>query len=87
MKFFGEHRVGPNSPARPLQRPHPAQRDSPPRHPVPQALRQVHLMLLGGGVAIIFAISPRLSLVMVSTFPVLMLVAVFLGRKVRAHLA
>jgi ATP-binding cassette subfamily B protein len=28
-------------------------------------------------------ISPRLSLVMVSTFPVLMLVAVFLGRKVR----
>jgi ATP-binding cassette subfamily B protein len=39
-------------------------------------------MLLGGVVAIT-ATSPRLSLVMVSTFPVLMLVAVFAGRKVR----
>jgi ATP-binding cassette subfamily B protein len=48
---------------------------------VPQCLRQI-MMLLGGTIGIV-TISPRLSLVMVSTFPVLMGVAVVLGRKVR----
>ena len=39
--------------------------------------------MLFGGIIAIMIISPRLSLVMISTFPVLMLVAVFIGRKVR----
>jgi ATP-binding cassette subfamily B protein len=48
---------------------------------VPQALRQV--MLLCGGVVIIAITSLRLSLVMLSSFPVVMLVAVFFGRRIR----
>jgi ABC-type multidrug transport system fused ATPase/permease subunit len=50
-------------------------------HIVPQALRQT--MLLIGGTVAIFITSTRLSLVMFVSFPVLMLAAVFIGRKVR----
>ena len=78
MKFFGEHRVGELTSR--LSSDLTLLSDTL-ASTVPQALRQT-MMLLGGVVAII-AISPRLSLVMVSTFPVLMGVAVFLGRKVR----
>ncbi len=78
MKFFGEHRVGEltsrlSSDLTLLSETLAGT--------VPQFLRQ--MMMLFGGVVAIVTISPRLSLVMVSTFPVLMLVAVFLGRKVR----
>ena len=78
MKFFGEHRVGELTSR--LSSDLTLLTDTL-AGTVPQTLRQI-MMLLGGVVAIV-AISPRLSLVMVSTFPVLMLVAVFLGRKVR----
>jgi ATP-binding cassette subfamily B protein len=78
MKFFGEHRVGELTSR--LSSDLTLLSDTL-ASTVPQALRQT-MMLLGGVVAII-TISPRLSLVMVSTFPVLMGVAVFLGRKVR----
>ncbi|HEX5177036.1 MAG TPA: ABC transporter transmembrane domain-containing protein, partial [Chthoniobacteraceae bacterium] len=78
MKFFGEHRVGEL-----------ASRLSADIglleemliSAVPQALRQV--MLLCGGVVIIAATSLRLSLVMLSSFPVVMLVAVVFGRRIR----
>jgi len=78
MKFFGEHRVGELTSR--LSNDLTLLGDTL-TSTVPQALRQT--MMLLGGVAAIIAISPRLSLVMVSTFPVLMGVAVFLGRKVR----
>ncbi|TCO91081.1 ATP-binding cassette subfamily B protein [Chthoniobacter flavus] len=78
MKFFGEHRVGELTSR--LSNDLTLLTDTL-AGTVPQALRQ--MMMLFGGVVAIVAISPRLSLVMVSTFPVLMLVAVFLGRKVR----
>jgi ATP-binding cassette subfamily B protein len=78
MKFFGEHRVGELSSR--LSSDLTLLVDTL-TGTVPQALRQT--MMLCGGVVAIMVISPRLSLVMVSTFPVLMLVAVFLGRKVR----
>jgi ATP-binding cassette subfamily B protein len=78
MKFFGEHRVGEL-----------ASRLSSDLglledvliSAVPQALRQA--MLLIGGVAIIAVTSLRLSLVMLSSFPVLMIVAVVFGRRIR----
>ncbi len=78
MKFFGEHRVGELTSR--LSSDLTLLTDTL-AGTVPQTLRQI--MMLFGGVIAIVAISPRLSLVMVSTFPVLMLVAVFLGRKVR----
>lgn len=78
MKFFGEHRVGELTSR--LSNDLALLVDTL-TSTVPQALRQS--MMLIGGVAAIMVISPRLSLVMISTFPVLMLVAVFLGRKVR----
>jgi len=78
MKFFGEHRVGELTSR--LSNDLTLLVDTL-TGTVPQALRQT--MMLFGGVIAIMIISPRLSLVMISTFPVLMLVAVFLGRKVR----
>jgi ABC transporter fused permease/ATP-binding protein len=78
MKFFGEHRVGELTSR--LSNDLTLLVDTL-TSTVPQALRQT--MMLCGGLVAIMIISPRLSLVMVSTFPVLMLVAVFLGRKVR----
>jgi ATP-binding cassette subfamily B protein len=78
MKFFGEHRVGEL-----------ASRLSSDLGlledvligAVPQALRQG--MLLVGGVVIIAVTSLRLSLVMLSSFPLLMIVAVIFGRRIR----
>jgi len=78
MKFYGEHRVGELTSR--LSNDLTLLGDTL-TGTVPQMLRQT-MMLFGGLVAIIW-ISPRLALVMVSTFPVLMLVAVFMGRKVR----
>jgi ABC transporter fused permease/ATP-binding protein len=78
MKFFGEHRVGELTSR--LSNDLTLLADTL-TATIPQALRQT--MMLFGGVIAIMIISPRLSLVMISTFPVLMLVAVFLGRKVR----
>ncbi|MCE9612620.1 MAG: ATP-binding cassette domain-containing protein [Chthoniobacter sp.] len=78
MKFFGEHRVGELTSR--LSSDLSLMGDTL-CGTIPQALRQT-IMLLGGVVAIT-ATSPRLSLVMVSTFPVLLIVAVFVGRKVR----
>jgi ATP-binding cassette subfamily B protein len=78
MKFFGEHRVGELTSRLSSDL---ALVGETLTGTISQALRQA-IMLLGGVVAIT-ATSPRLSLVMVSTFPVLMLVAVFAGRKVR----
>ncbi len=78
MKFFGEHRVGELTSR--LSSDLALVCDTL-TGTIPQALRQT-VMLLGGVIAIM-ATSPRLSLVMVSTFPVLLLVAVFVGRKVR----
>jgi ATP-binding cassette subfamily B protein len=48
---------------------------------IPQFLRQ--FVLLAGGVTLIAITSGRLTLVMLSSFPVLMLVATVLGRKIR----
>lgn len=48
----------------------------------PQFLR--HSALLLGGIALIAATSLRLSAVMISTFPVLLLAAVMMGRRIRA---
>lgn len=48
---------------------------------IPQLLRQ--LLLLIGGVALIMFTSGRLSLVMLSTVPVLMIVATIVGRRIR----
>ncbi len=78
MRFFGEHRVGELTSR--LSNDLTLLVDTL-TGTVPQALRQT--MMLFGGLVAIMVISPRLALVMVSTFPVLMLVAVFLGRKVR----
>ena len=78
MKFFGEHRVGELTSRMSSDLTLVGETLT---GTIPQALRQT-IMLLGGVIAIT-ATSPRLSLVMVSTFPVLMLVAVFVGRKVR----
>jgi ATP-binding cassette subfamily B protein len=78
MKFFGEHRVG--ELASRLSSDLALLGDTL-AGTIPQALRQT-IMLLGGVIAIT-ATSARLSLVMVSTFPVLLLVAISFGRKVR----
>jgi len=78
MRFFGEHRVGEL-----------ASRLSSDLGlledvligAVPQALRQG--MLLCGGIGIIAVTSLRLSLVMLSSFPLVMIVAVVFGRRIR----
>lgn len=46
-----------------------------------QLLRQTAILV--GGVILIFVTSPQLSLVMLSTFPILVAVAVFFGKKIR----
>lgn len=46
-----------------------------------QLLRQTAILV--GGVTLIFVTSPQLSLVMLSTFPTLVAVAVFFGKKIR----
>ncbi len=48
---------------------------------IPQFLRQSALMV--GGITLIAVTSLRLSAVMISTFPVLLLAAIFMGRRIR----
>ncbi len=78
MRFHGEHRVGELSSRLSNDVALLAETLA---HTIPQALRQS--MMLVGGVAMIALTSLRLSLVMLCSFPVLLLVAVFFGRKVR----
>ncbi len=78
MKFHGEHRVGELTSR--LSSDIALVADAL-AATIPQALRQA--VMLFGGVAFIAATSLRLSLVMLASFPVLTLVAVFFGRKVR----
>ncbi len=78
MTFFGEHRVGELSSRLSSDI---SQLQEMLISVVPQALRQV--MLLTGGIAIIAITSMRLSLVMISSFPVLILLAVLFGRRIR----
>ncbi len=78
MKFFGEHRVGELSSRLSNDL---GQLQDMLTNAVPQALRQTVLLL--GGVAIIAATSLRLSLIMISSFPVLILLAVVFGRRIR----
>jgi len=79
MKFHGEHRVGELTSR--LSNDLTLLADTL-CGTIPQALRQT--MMLLGGVVMIALTSLRLSLVMLCSFPVLMLVAVFVGRKVRS---
>ncbi len=78
MKFFGEHRVGELASRLSNDL---AQLQDMLTGAVPQALRQT--MLLVGGVAVIAVTSLRLSLIMISSFPVLILLAVLFGRRIR----
>nr|MDQ3623962.1 ABC transporter transmembrane domain-containing protein [Verrucomicrobiota bacterium] len=78
MKFFGEHRVGELSSRLSNDL---AQIQDTLTFTVAQAIRQI--MLLGGGVVLIAATSVKLSLVMISSFPVLMLLGVVFGRRIR----
>ncbi len=78
MTFFGEHRVGELASRLSSDI---AQVQDMLVSVVPQALRQT--MLLCGGIVMIAVTSLKLSLVMVSSFPVLILMAVFVGRRVR----
>ena len=78
MKFFGEHRVGELSSRLSNDL---AQIQDTLTFTVSQMIRQV--MLLGGGIALIAVTSLHLSLVMISSFPVLILLAVLFGRRIR----
>ena len=78
MKFFGERRVG--ELASSLANDMALLQDTL-CHIAPQTLRQT--MMLVGGIIAIFITSTRLSLVMLVSFPVLMLAAVVFGRRVR----
>ena len=78
MRFFGEHRVGELSCrlSNDLSQIHDTLTFT-----FAQAIRQT--MLLVGGIGLIAATSLRLSLVMISSFPVLMLLGVLFGRRIR----
>jgi ATP-binding cassette subfamily B protein len=78
MRFFGEHRVGELSSRLSNDL---AQIQDTLTFLFAAAIRQS--MMLTGGMAMIAATSPRLSLVMVSSFPVLILLAVAFGRRIR----
>ena len=78
MRFFGEHRVGELSSRLSNDL---AQIQDTLTFTFAQAIRQT--MLLVGGTALIAATSLRLSLVMISSFPVLMLLGVLFGRRIR----
>ena len=78
MKFFGEHRVGELSSRLSNDL---SQIQDTLTFTVAQTIRQV-MLLVGGGV-LIAATSLKLSLVMVSSFPVLMILAVLFGRRIR----
>ncbi|MEQ1858341.1 MAG: ABC transporter transmembrane domain-containing protein [Chthoniobacteraceae bacterium] len=78
MKFFGEHRVGELTSRLSNDL---AQIQDVLTFVVASAIRQT--MLCGGGLVMIAVTSWRLALVMVSSFPVLIIVAVVVGRRVR----
>ena len=78
MRFFGEHRVG--ELASRISNDLSLIQDTL-SNTLPQMIRQT--LLLGGGVCFIAATSLKLSLVMISSFPVLILVSIFWGRKIR----
>jgi len=80
MRYFSEHRVGElaNRLSSDL-----AMIEEMIAGTIPQCIRQV--ALLGGGVVFIAWTSMKLSLVMVSSFPVLILLAVIFGRIIRRH--
>ena len=78
MRFFGEHRVGELSSRLSNDL---AQIQDTLTFTCAQAIRQT--MLLFGGVALIAMTSLQLSLVMISSFPVLMLLGVLFGRRIR----
>ncbi|CAN5826025.1 ABC transporter transmembrane domain-containing protein [soil metagenome] len=50
---------------------------------IQQVLRQT--LLMGGGIALVAFTSLRLTLLMISTFPVLILAAILFGRRIRRH--
>jgi ATP-binding cassette subfamily B protein len=78
MRFFGEHRVGELSSRLSNDL---AQIQDTLTFTFAQAIRQT--MLLVGGVVLIALTSLKLSLVMISSFPVLMLLGVLFGRRIR----
>jgi len=78
MRFFGEHRVGELSSRLSNDL---AQIQDTLTFTCAQAIRQT--MLLCGGIALIAMTSLRLSLVMISSFPVLMLLGWMFGRRIR----
>ncbi len=78
MRFFGEHRVGELSSRLSNDL---AQIQETLTFTCAQTIRQT--MLLLGGIALIAVTSLRLSLVMISSFPVLMLLGVLFGRRIR----
>ena len=78
MRFFGEHRVGELASRLSNDL---AQIQDTLTFTCAQAIRQT--MLLVGGIGLIAATSLRLSLVMISSFPVLMLLGVLFGRRIR----
>jgi len=78
MRFFGEHRVGELSSRLSNDL---AQIQDTLTFTCAQFIRQT--MLLCGGVALIAMTSLRLSLVMISSFPVLMLLGWMFGRRIR----
>ena len=78
MRFFGEHRVGELSSRLSNDL---AQIQDTLTFTFAQAIRQT--MLLVGGIGLIAATSLRLSLVMISSFPLLILLGVLFGRRIR----
>ena len=78
MRFFGEHRVGELSSRLSNDL---AQIQDTLTFTCAQAIRQT--MMLLGGLGLIAVTSLRLSLVMISSFPVLMLLGVLFGRRIR----
>lgn len=82
LKFFGEHRVGELSSRLSSDL---AQIQDTLTFTVAQSVRQA--MLLTAGLAMIAATSLKLSLVMLASVPVVMLVGVLFGRRIRRHSA
>ena len=80
LKFFGEHRVGELTSRLSSDL---AQIQDTLTFTVAQSVRQG--MLLAAGLVMIAATSVKLSLVMLSSVPVVMLVGVLFGRRIRRH--
>lgn len=80
MKYFGEHRVGELTSRLSNDL---SQIQDVLTFMVASAIRQT--MLFAGGLIMIAVTSWRLALVMISSFPVLIIVAVIVGRSIRRH--